>query len=130
MKNIIKLAAFATAFVLLTSVTFAQTGVGNGFGNGLHTFQTQWVDADGDGICDNYGTENQGIGRANMGAQKMGNPNPGTPMGLGLGNGFGDGSGLHPQDGTGFGRGNGTGTGICDGTGTGNTTGGRRGGRR
>lgn len=128
MKNLINLAVFALTFVLFTSVTFAQTGVGNGFGAQLHLNQSQWVDADGDGICDNFGTENQGVGRANMGAQKMGNPNPGTPMGLGLGNGLGDGSGLRPQDGTGFGAGNGTGTGVCDGTGA--STGGRRGGRK
>ena len=128
MKNLINLSVFALAFVLFTGVTFAQTGVGNGFGAKLHLNQSQWVDADGDGICDNFGTENQGIGRANRGAQKMGNTNPGTPMGLG--NGFGDGTGIRPQDGTGFGAGRGTGTGVCDGTGTGSGSGnGRRGGR-
>jgi hypothetical protein len=58
-----------------------------------------FVDANGDGICDNY----QG----------------GTPGGKG--NGQGRGKRLGPRDGSGFGAGSGvasgTGTGTCDGTG-------------
>lgn len=86
-----------------------------------------WVDADGDGICDNFGTDKQGVNRQGRGYGKM--DGTGTP--------------LRPQDGTGFGAkrggGIGTGTGVCDGTGSGAGTGsatgttgtrGRRGGRR
>ena len=85
--------------------------------------KTNWVDVDGDGICDNVGQNNK---RGNkQGMKKMRN-NKGN---------FGDGSGLKPKDGTGFGKmnsagnviGDGTRTGVCDGTGVkGN---GRRGGR-
>jgi hypothetical protein len=63
-----------------------------------------FVDANGDGICDNY----QG----------------GTPgAGKGYGQGRGRGQHLGPRDGSGFGAGSGagtgtgTGTGTCDGTG-------------
>jgi len=47
--------------------------------------QVNWVDADGDGICDNVGTANQGSGK---------------------GYGIKDGthSGTKPQDGTGYGK--------------------------
>jgi hypothetical protein len=76
--------------------------------------QTQWVDKDGDGICDNSGTVNQGQGRKGNNSAK-GKKN-GNMSGK---NGYGDGSGIRPQDGTGFGKGNGSGkgTGNCDGTG-------------
>lgn len=61
-----------------------------------------WVDADGDGICDNVGTANQGANR--------------TGKGYGKKDGTGDPS--RPQDGTGYGKkaGNAAG-GACDGTG-------------
>jgi hypothetical protein len=63
-----------------------------------------FVDADGDGICDNF--------KANSGTQgKRG-------MGKGQGNGMGK-KGVGSKDGTGYGagKGTGTGTGVCDGTG-------------
>jgi len=62
-----------------------------------------FVDANGDGICDNF----QG----------------GTGQGNGYGKGRGQGKRLGPQDGSGYGAGagrgagTGTGTGTCDGTG-------------
>ena len=60
-----------------------------------------FVDANGDGICDNFQT--------------------GTRQGAGNGQGRGRGQRLGPRDGSGFGPGSGagagTGTGICDGTG-------------
>jgi len=76
-----------------------------------------FVDANGDGICDLYQT-GQGA-RAGKG-RRMG-PADGT------GN-----KGIGPRDGTGFGAraGAGGGNGICDGTGKGRSAGGRRGGRR
>ena len=62
-----------------------------------------FVDADGDGICDN----------------QMGKRGAGQGQGKGYGRGQGDGTHVGPQDGTGFGKaaGAGAGTGICDGTG-------------
>jgi hypothetical protein len=63
-----------------------------------------FVDADGDGICDNF--------KAKSGVQaKQG-------KGHGPGNGMGN-KGAGPKDGTGYGAGKGTGngTGTCDGTG-------------
>ncbi len=71
-----------------------------------------WVDADGDGICDNFGTENQGMGN-----------------GKGYGLKDGSGSGVRPQDGTGYGKmnGAGSGSGVCDGSGPKGSS--RRGGR-
>lgn len=66
-----------------------------------------FVDKDGDGVCDNLGT--------NAG-QKMGNGSRGKGFGPGSGSGN---KGQGPKDGTGFGAraGNGTATGVCDETG-------------
>jgi hypothetical protein len=63
-----------------------------------------FVDADGDGVCDNAGT------KAGM-QNKHG-------KGKGPGDGTGN-KGVGPKDGTGYGagKGTGTGTGTCDGTG-------------
>lgn len=76
-----------------------------------------FVDADGDGICDNYQTRRAG-------GQKAG-------KGRGPGNGTGN-NGVGPRDGTGYGAGNGTGTctGTCNGTGQGRGGAQHRGGRR
>jgi len=88
------------SFLLFASSTNAQT-TGNGNGNGA---KINWVDANGDGICDNFGTSLQG-----------------SNSGKGYGKKDGTGTGTRPQDGTGYGKkgGNGTGlgTGVCDGTG-------------
>jgi hypothetical protein len=64
-----------------------------------------FVDANGDGICDNFQNGTRGAG--------------GQGQGKGYGGGKGNGTHVGPQDGTGFGApaGAGGGTGICDGTG-------------
>lgn len=133
MKRVTLLAAAVLTVIFLSNSVLAQ---GNGQGpqrlNGNPNsvpLLTNWVDLNGDGICDNFGTENQGTRQnANaQGGQRKGRNNAAAGSGQGLFNGFGDGSGIRPQDGTGFGRGNGsgtgTGTGVCDGTGTGDGTG-------
>ncbi|MBU1099338.1 MAG: hypothetical protein KKA84_02955 [Bacteroidetes bacterium] len=133
MKRVTLLSAAAFLVVILSGSVFAQaTGQGpqrlNGNPNST-PLMTNWVDLNGDGICDNFGTENQGMRQKanNQGRRGKGGNGTGTATGQGLFNGFGDGSGIRPQDGTGFGRGNGsgtgTGTGVCDGTGTGDGTG-------
>lgn len=119
MKRLINLSVILVTVFFFTSAVTAQTQTGNQSGlknNGVNKTQSQWVDANGDGICDNFGTANQGSGKAMRGSGKM-NKNNGQGAGQGLGKGLGDGSGIRPQDGTGFGRGNGSGTGVCDGTG-------------
>ncbi len=64
-----------------------------------------FIDANGDGICDNFQTGARGVN--------------GQAKGKGYGRGKGDGTHVGPKDGTGFGAraGAGTGTGVCDGTG-------------
>jgi hypothetical protein len=75
------------------------TGQGTGQAVGAN-----FVDANGDGICDNFQAGRRGAGQG---------------QGMGYGRGKGNGTHVGPQDGTGFGKaaGAGTGTGICDGTG-------------
>lgn len=101
MKRLALLTSILFLALLFTTNTYAQTTPsGNGKGLGA---KTNWVDADGDGICDNVGTSNQGVNRSGKGyGKKDGTGNP-----------------VRPQDGTGFGKkgGNATGTGACDGTG-------------
>ncbi len=60
-----------------------------------------FVDNNGDGICDLY----------QSGAR------PGSGMGRGYGRGRGNGTHVGPQDGTGYGPGPAAGGGTCDGTG-------------
>lgn len=102
MKRIISvvsmLALVAALGLFLTDSATAQTKTPTGKG-------TYFVDKDGDGVCDNLGT--------NVG-QKMGNGNRGK--GFGPGDGTGN-KGQGPKDGTGFGARSGNGTGVCDGTG-------------
>ena len=107
MKRIINAAftlavVFALGMMFTDSVYAQQKGTGTPKGNGQY-----FVDQDGDGICDNFGTH-QG--------QKMGNGQKGKGMGPNDGTGN---KGKGPKDGTGYGAGSGncTGTGVCDGTG-------------
>ena len=74
--------------------------------------KVNWVDLNGDGICDNVGTAKQGLNRS----------------GKGYGKKDGTGEPAKPQDGTGFGKkgGNSTASGTHDGTGPKGTNG-RRG---
>jgi hypothetical protein len=69
------------------------------------TVGANFVDANGDGICDNFQNGTRGAN--------------GQGQGKGYGRGKGNGTHVGPQDGTGFGAaaGAGSGTGICDGTG-------------
>ena len=91
-----------------------------------------WVDLDGDGICDNYSSASRVRNMKAYGGKGMGSQNGLKSFGNGSGYRFGDGSGLHPQDGTGLGfkygvgTGTGSGTGICDGTGPKGNAKGRR----
>jgi len=63
-----------------------------------------FIDADGDGVCDNFAAKSAVQGKHGKGK--------------GPGNGTGN-QGVGPKDGTGYGagKGTGTGTGTCDGTG-------------
>ncbi len=114
MKNLMNLSIALFVLTFLSTTMLAQT---NPNGKGLHgkNIQSQWVDTNGDGICDNFGTDKQGSKNATDGKRGK----TGKRIGNGNGNGLGDGSGVRPQDGSGFGRknGKGNGTGNCDGSG-------------
>lgn len=129
MKRLIGLSVIALALAIFTSASFAQEKIKTQVKSQVKTqvqaqsgingqqARTNWVDLDGDGICDNFNSANRNMnGGKGFGMQNRTN---GGTMGRGNARGFGDGSGLHPQDGTGFGykNGGGTGTGVCDGTG-------------
>ena len=131
MKKIISLMVVAFAFVMISNAVYAQDTQNQYLNqNKIQKMQgVNWVDADGDGICDNVGTQNQ---TSKQYKKMYKGSNAGMGTGTGNGYGFGDGSALRPQDGTGFGRkaGAGDGTGTCDGTGTGRKGSGRRGGNK
>lgn len=124
MKNLMNLAIVLFTIALLTGTMFAQERKLDGTGN-PDAPKVNWVDEDGDGVCDNFGTELQGANSQNRKMNKNMNKgqNKGTGVCDGTGNGFGDGSGLKPQDGTGFGRTSGT----SDGTSTSQKGSGRKG---
>jgi len=139
MKRLINLSIVLLVFGFLTSTNFAQITkqaqeknqfdkmekLQNGFQG------TNWIDADGDGICDNFGNNNSRSDKRNgMKNMRSGKGRLGDGSGLspkdGTGFGRGNGSGIRPQGGTGFRRGS-NGTGICNGLGPkGNS---RRGGK-
>ena len=138
MRRIINFSIVAFSFAILTSTVFpqntnqqkiqkqnkkqvkAQVGI-----NGPQA-KTNWVDADGDGICDNYSFAARVRNMSGNGGKGTGLQNGKNLFGTGSGYRFGDGSGLHPQDGTGLGFKNGGGTGVCDGTGPKGNAKGRR----
>ena len=127
MKNIMKLVAVIFVVGILSNSLFAQEAQTVKNVKKTQLQQANWVDANGDGICDNgtgtaQGTQNKNK-KMNKGANK------GTGSGEALGNGRGDGSGQRPQDGTGFGKKSGGGTGNCDGTQASRKGSGRRGGK-
>jgi hypothetical protein len=72
---------------------------------GQTTVCANFVDANGDGVCDNFQSGGRGAN--------------GQGRGMGCGRGKGNGTHVGPQDGTGVGApaGAGKGTGVCDGTG-------------
>ena len=142
MRRIISFSIVAFSFAILTSTIFAQNTNQLKVQNqnkkqvkvqvGINGPQgrTNWVDLDGDGICDNYSSAARLRNMNAKGDKGMGLQNTGNSLGNGSGYRFGDGSGLHPQDGTGLGfkngGGTGTGTGVCDGTGPKGNAKGRR----
>ncbi|MFH1198348.1 MAG: hypothetical protein V1720_21785 [bacterium] len=97
------IAAVIAFLFFSTNINAQNQGKGNGTpGSGNPDApKVNWVDANGDGICDNFGTTNQGSGK-----------------GKGYGKKDGTGNHVRPQDGTGYGKKGGNGTGICDGTGS------------
>ncbi len=103
MKRIVN-TTLALALVAALGVLFTHDALAQEKGTGK-TRGAQFVDQDGDGVCDNY-TARSG--------QKMGNAHKGK--GYGPGNGTGN-MGQGPKDGTGYGKMGGNGTGLCDGTG-------------
>ena len=114
MKRTTLVLAAVLSLVLLSTSSFAQAT--NGTGSQGQGTQINWVDANGDGICDNFGTANQGsLGKGKGYGKKDGTGNP-----------------VRPQDGTGYGRKGGNAaanaTGTCDGTGPKGSA--RRGGRQ
>ena len=118
MKKIINILAVLILVSIFTSSVFAQENdtkvqkevkaqtlqVNTGSG-------PNWVDTDGDGICDNFGTDNQGTGNGKQRGLK-----DGTKTRLMQKDGTRTRTML--KDGTGVGNGNGDGTGICDGSGS------------
>lgn len=114
MKHVINLSVIFLLLSVLTTITFAQevktetkNMVKTKLMDGTNSQGPNWIDVDGDGICDNNGLGNSG--KKNKGTNKKG----GNKKRNG---GFGDGTGVGPQDGSGFGLGNGSGN--CDGTGS------------
>jgi len=120
MKHTTKFGLLAFIFLTITNITFAQEAQVQTQNKAQ---KTSWVDSDGDGICDNFGTSAQGSKQQN----KMKKKGSYAGTGQGLGHGYGDGTASRPQDGTGFGKKNGAGkgTGLC--TGTGNLDSGHKG---
>ncbi len=116
MKRNINLTATLLVLSVLTTSLFAQEEikvqnkkmVKAQTMQGVNNPGPNWVDADGDGICDNKGTKDSGKQFKGSNGKKG---SKGNKKG-----GNGDGTGMRPQDGTGFGSGNGSGD--CDGTGS------------
>lgn len=117
MKRIIQI---ATALAVVSALGFAQTATKEqtkttGKADTENVTKAQhganFVDADGDGVCDNFKTRSGMQGRHGKGK--------------GPGNGTGN-MGMGPKDGTGYGAGKGNGTGMCDGTGPKGNRGGKK----
>ncbi len=108
--------SFVFALVILSSNTTIaqQSGTGTPKGQGKY-----FVDQNGDGICDNFGT-------------KVGQKNSKKANGTGVCNGTGNGTvkGTGVCNGTGKGTGVCNGTGVCDGTGSGTKGMGNRSGKK
>ncbi len=95
MKRSILFFAILLGLFFVTESANAQT-----VGNPNKGAKTNWVDANGDGICDNVGTTAQGAG-----------------VGKGYGKKDGSGTPLQPKDGTGYGAKNhAANSGASDGT--------------
>jgi hypothetical protein len=116
MKRIAIVAAALGAVAVLTGAAHAQTS--NPPASAPPAVGPRFVDADGDGICDNCTGTPRGRGQGQ--GRKAGKGGGGYGPGDGTGNRVG------PRDGSGYGPG--AGSGNC--TGTGPMGRGRRGGRR
>lgn len=103
MKRIIN-TALTLAVVAALGIMFSNDVLAQQKGTGKAR-GAQFVDQNGDGVCDNFGTTS---------GQKMGNG--AKAKGYGPGDGTGN-MGQGPKDGTGYGKAAGNGTGVCDGTG-------------
>jgi hypothetical protein len=114
MKRIAIFAAAVGAVMVMAGAASAQTT--NPPASTPTTVGPNFVDADGDGICDNCTGTPRGQGQGQKARKGKG--------GYGPGNGTGN-QGVGPQDGSGYGPG--AGSGNC--TGTGPKGRGRRGGR-
>jgi hypothetical protein len=91
--------------VLFASTAMAQTRAAARQQGQAAAVGPNFVDQDGDGICDYYQTGTRPTnGQGGMSRR-------------GRGDGSGTGTRVGPQDGTGFGRGAAAGSGVCDGTG-------------
>jgi hypothetical protein len=131
MRRIFNFSVIAITAVTLSGAAYAQSTSQFKYKNQIKAkvgtnavqLRTNWVDVDGDGICDNYSSAARLRNMKANGGKGMGLRNGSKSFGNGSGYRFGDGSGLHPQDGTGLGfkhgvgTGTGTGIGVCDGTG-------------
>jgi hypothetical protein len=104
MKRLVIFAAALGAVMVMASAASAQTA-NPPAANPPTAVGPNFVDANGDGICDNY----------QMGIRQGRGPRAGRG-GYGPGDGTGN-QGIGPKDGTGYGPGAAAGTGICDGTG-------------
>ena len=117
MKRLVIFAAALGAVMVMAGAASAQTA-NPPASNAPTTVGPNFVDADGDGICDNCTGTGQGRGQGQKARKGRGKG------GYGPGNGTGN-QGVGPRDGSGYGRG--AGSGNC--TGTGPRGQGRRGGR-
>ncbi|GMV95310.1 MAG: hypothetical protein AMXMBFR82_50880 [Candidatus Hydrogenedentota bacterium] len=100
--------AAVLALAMAAGPVMAQQGTPSGKG-------VNYVDADGDGVCDNYGTSACNGCQGGKGQGK----GQGVCDGTGKGQGKGKGQGVCDGSGKGQGKGQGKGKGTCDGTGKG-----------
>jgi|WetSurMetagenome_2_1015567.scaffolds.fasta_scaffold131083_3 hypothetical protein len=117
MKRIINT---AIALALVSALSFAQTATKEQVKASVKADApvvtkaqrgANFIDADGDGVCDNFVTKSGMQGKHGKGK--------------GPSNGTGN-QGVGPKNGTGYGAGTGNGTGTCDGTGPKGNRGGRK----
>jgi hypothetical protein len=112
MKKIIN-AALTLALMGVLGVVFTHQAAAQAKGTGTGVRSTLFVDQNGDGICDNFGTKaGQGLGNGSL--AKGRGPGDGTGN---MGQGPKDGTGYGAKTGTCTGTGTGLGTGTCDMTG-------------
>jgi len=116
MKKLIYSLAIAGGLILFTTDGVIAQGKVQKKAPVTQTSGSGFIDANGDGICDNYDGERPGQGKGPGNGQGLGRS---TGKGLGKGQGLRDGSctGQRLLDGTGLGRGQGNGQRLRDGSG-------------